>query len=133
MADRIKRRLILLVDDDVVLRNLVRHTLEIAGFQVMAAAHGGEALELSRTYPEHIDVLVTDIDMPEMDGISLAEHVRRERPDTRVLVISGGTEAASIQKLELPFVPKPFLPEFLIEEIKKLIASMPNPHDRNEK
>jgi DNA-binding response OmpR family regulator len=124
-----KRRVVLLTDDDVSVRNLVRHILEGAGFCVFSAADGIEALTFLRSYPERIDVLLADIDMPVMDGISLAEYVRREQPGIFVLLMSGRPPAnISFEQLGIAFLQKPFAPEALIIRIKQLIVN-PAPHD----
>jgi len=68
------------VDDEVVARNLVANLLHRAGHIVLAAANGREAVELPRTYPRRIHVLMSDTAMPRMGGLELCEHILRERP-----------------------------------------------------
>src|SRR5215208_2266725 len=105
----VERRVVLLAEDDVLVRNLVRETLETAGFRVLPAADGLEALALSRSYPDQIHVLLTDLDMPNLDGISLAEHVKEERPETLVLMMSGKPPSPNrLRDTEVNFVSKPF-------------------------
>jgi DNA-binding response OmpR family regulator len=124
MAFRAKRRVILLADDEVLIRNLVRISLDAAGFHVLAASDGLEALALSRTYPEHIDVLLTDVDMPNLDGLSLAERVKLERPDIRVLVMSGRLSSpVHVHDAEVKLLPKPFSPQALVRIIREFFVS----------
>ena len=78
-------RVVLVAEDEVVVRNVVCLILQRDGYQVLSAADGREALELARQYQGTIDLLLSDINMPEMDGPSLAEHVIEERPGIRVL------------------------------------------------
>jgi two-component system, cell cycle sensor histidine kinase and response regulator CckA len=105
-------KIILVVDDDAPVRNLVQSILTQAGYTVISAADGQKALELSRLYPGNIDLLISDIKMPRMSGPDLAEHLRLERPNTHVLLMSGyasgvlGEYAAATDFLEKPFVPK---------------------------
>ena len=121
MAAATRQRLVLVADDDVVIRNLIRRSLEGAGFRVLAAADGSEALALSRACPEHIDALVTDVDMPHMDGVTLAHHIAQERTNMSVVVMSGGT--MRIIPEQLAFVSKPFLPAELIAKLEDVLAS----------
>jgi two-component system, response regulator len=81
------RAVILVVDNEVVTRNLVANLLHRDGHIVLAAANGREALELSRTYPSRIHLLITDTAMPRMGGLELSEHIQRERPGIRVLLL----------------------------------------------
>jgi CheY-like chemotaxis protein len=120
MAVSTRPCVVLLTDDDVVLRNLLRHILEAAGFLVLAAADGLEALAHSRACPQRIDVLVTDVEMPAMDGIALAEQIRRERKDISVLLMSAGT----MQQIpeHIPFIAKPFLPKELLAKLEEVLA-----------
>lgn len=120
MASTAKRTVVLLVDDDVVIRNLVRRKLEMEGFCVLAATDGNEALSLSRTCPHSIDVLLADVEMPGMDGVTLAEQITRERGDTSILLMSGGTEKAIPERMSL--MSKPFSPTELVAVLTDVLA-----------
>jgi CheY-like chemotaxis protein len=80
---------ILLAEDDDALRGLAVRILERAGYRVLAAESGGCALETSDGYEGTVDLLLTDIVMPGISGIDLAERVRESRPETPVLFMSG--------------------------------------------
>jgi DNA-binding response OmpR family regulator len=121
MALATKRRVVLLADDDVLVRNLIRRSLEAAGFLVLVAADGTEALALSETCPERIDVLLTDVDVAGIDGISLAEQIRLARKDTLVLLMSAGTTHAIPNRM--PFISKPFSLTELVAKIEQVLAS----------
>src|SRR5438270_4201638 len=82
-------RVVLVAEDEVVVRNIVCFLLNHEGYHVLSAADGQEALALAREYQGPIDLLLTDITMPRMNGIALAEHVIKERPGIRVLLMSG--------------------------------------------
>jgi len=102
---------ILIAEDEVMVRNVVRHMMEADGHQVLAAADGQEALELSRQYSGTIDLLITDIVMPRLDGLELVRQILRERPNLRVLVMTGRPSPEDLlQGLNFPVVRKPFLP-----------------------
>jgi two-component system cell cycle sensor histidine kinase/response regulator CckA len=113
---------VVLAEDDVVVRNMVRLILEAAGFQVLAAADGMEALSLSRQFPGRIDVLLTDFDMPRMNGLSLIEHIKPDRPHILLLVMSGTlTDSLQINDVEVKLLQKPFSPEALVRTIRSLV------------
>lgn len=80
---------ILVAEDEMMIRNIVRHMMESEGHEVLTAADGAEALELSRNYTGTIDLLITDVVMPRLDGLSLIQRILEERPNLRILVMSG--------------------------------------------
>jgi PAS domain S-box-containing protein len=80
---------ILLVDDEQQLRELISDYLTASGFTVFTAANGMEALDLYRTYRESIDLVVTDLGMPEMDGTTLYHELRAINADVKVILASG--------------------------------------------
>jgi two-component system cell cycle sensor histidine kinase/response regulator CckA len=115
-------RVILLAEDDELVRNLVRTVLIKEGYSILCATDGVEALSLSRTHPGPIELLVTDVKMPKMDGLQLREHIRRERPGTKVLLMSGrmsGEIPAGDRAVN--FLRKPFLVNTLRTAIKTLL------------
>jgi CheY-like chemotaxis protein len=111
---------VLVADDEVIIRNLVRIALESAGLFVLAAADGDEALQMSRKFPGAIHVLVSDVKMPRIDGIALRRQLLLERPTTKVLLMSGAVD----QPLEgVPFLHKPFHIEEMKQRVRELLAS----------
>lgn len=78
---------ILIVDDDPRIRNLLTESLNAIGYQTVAASDGREALETVRSRP--IDCVVSDIKMPELDGLNLLHHVKAEHPSMPVIMITG--------------------------------------------
>jgi len=100
---------ILVADDDVFVRNLVTHLLQRQGYVVLSASDGQEGLELSRKYPGSIDLLITDVEMPRLNGMDLSTHLLEERPRIKVIVMSGADMKEIVsQNVNLPFLPKPF-------------------------
>src|SRR5215208_726823 len=83
---------ILVAEDEVVVRNVVRIVLEGQGYFILAANDGQEALTISRQYPGIIHALLSDVKMPKMDGLQLRETILRERPGIKVLLMSGHIE-----------------------------------------
>jgi CheY-like chemotaxis protein len=110
---------VLVVDDQDFVRDVIKLTLEGAGYRVLEAASPGDAIELARESAEEISLLVTDVVMPEMDAFELADRITREIPDIRILYTSGYTDAAA----EGPFIQKPFTPAQLVEKVGSLLAT----------
>jgi PAS domain S-box-containing protein len=103
---------VLLVEDDKAVRDFSRALLEQAGYEVLEAPDGAEALWVSAGHPGRIDVLVTDVVMPGMSGRELADRLAASRPGVQVLYLSGYTEDAVIGRgvieSETTFLQKPF-------------------------
>ncbi len=112
---------ILLVDDDPDVRAFMREALGIAGFTILEAADGNEALRIAETTRRPIEMLVTDINMPGIDGLELARRVQALRPDTGVLCMSGAAVdvvAAQGTLTGMVFLRKPFGPNVLLERVR---------------
>lgn len=103
---------VLLVEDEESVRTLARRVLEQYGYCVLEARNGVEAMTVSQQYPAAIHLLLTDIVMPEMSGAELAHRLAKERPDTRILYMSGYADNAllrdDLQGRETKLVAKPF-------------------------
>ena len=100
---------ILVADGEVLIRNIVTILLQRQGYIVLSASDGQEGLELSRKYPGVIGLVITDVDMPRLNGMDLVAHLREERPGIKVLVMSGSEMNDIVsQNANLPFLPKPF-------------------------
>ena len=104
---------ILLVEDELPIRSLMVRVLEAHGYRVLVATDGQAALSLAADYRGSIDLLVSDVMMPGVDGFTLAERLAELRPETRVLLISGFAEQSVSVQGELkeaghPFLLKPF-------------------------
>jgi CheY-like chemotaxis protein len=82
-------RTILLVEDEQLMRQVMRESLELGGYRVLEAANGQEALEALSRSREPVDVLVTDLVMPVMGGTELMRQVRRRQPGVPVVLVSG--------------------------------------------
>lgn len=114
---------VLLADDELVVRSLARSVLTRAGYKVLDAVDGEQALEVSRQYAGPIDLLLTDVKMPKMDGLQLSAHISRERPGIKILLMSGRASSELVVLGErMPFLRKPFLPDALCEKLNSLFA-----------
>ena len=120
---------ILLVEDEEMLRDLIRELLESRGYEVRGAASGEEAWALFEQSGLRVDLVLTDVMMPHMTGPELVERIRAKDGGMRVIFMSGytGSNSPSIQNaLGLPgvaFLQKPFRLQSLIEEVERLLAS----------
>ena len=116
---------ILFVEDDQTIRLLGARTLSQHGYQVLTARHAEEAIALAGQHTGAIDLLLTDIVMPGLNGRALADHLRRERPALKVLFTSGYSEEAAMHGLstdDAAFVEKPYTPESLAREVGKVLS-----------
>jgi CheY-like chemotaxis protein len=114
--------IVLLAEDEPVVRHFVEALLTRAGYTVMAAADGQEALDLSRSCPGHIDLLLSDVVMPRMNGADLAENIIRERPTTRILLMSGNCYGVLPDHLRVNnFLLKPFASKDLMEKVLQVL------------
>jgi CheY-like chemotaxis protein len=115
---------ILLVDDDDQIRRVVARLLQKLGYEVIAATNGADALRRVKN-GDPVDLLLTDVVMPEMGGSVLAERVRQLRPDLRVLFMSGYTPASMSQREMLEsgahVVQKPFTPDVVGRAVRALL------------
>ena len=118
---------ILVIDDDAQTRQLLRHMLQRAGYGVVEAADGNEGIERMRTEP--IDLVVTDVIMPEKEGIETIIELQRDFPHVKIIAISGGGRIGAQHVLTAAksfgankTLAKPFGNEALLEAIEELIS-----------
>src|SRR5438094_695988 len=119
---------ILLVEDEHLVRLLARKVLERAGYRVLVAAGGAEALELAERYAGPIHLLLTDVVMPGMNGRALMRRLAPLRPDLRVLYMSGYADEAVAQHGVLDpgtaFLQKPFTPGGLADKVRGVLDTL---------
>jgi CheY-like chemotaxis protein len=123
------KRTILLVDDEPEVRRLLERMLGHLGYQVLPARDGLEALTVLAQHQEPVHLLVTDLQMPGMDGRELARRFTELRSGARVLFLSGnageGDDSLSRAIVGARFLPKPFTSKELAAEIHALLGDMP--------
>jgi two-component system, cell cycle sensor histidine kinase and response regulator CckA len=105
-------------------RNLVCRMLVQSGYRVLEARDGRHALRLCKAHPEPIQLVLTDLVMPHMKGMELAEHLRRVRPDLRILLMSGYIHEPVVERLgrdSLAFLEKPFTSVGLAEKVRQVL------------
>ena len=117
---------ILVADDAVLIRNLVTLLMQREGYFVLSAADGHEGLELSRHYPGSIDLVITDVQMPRLNGTDLCAHLLQERPGIKILLMSGADMSEIVrQNVNLAFLPKPFDGQALKARVRAILTTAP--------
>ena len=120
-ADARGKETILLVEDEPAVRQVALRALSSRGYRVHPARDAEEALQLAESLLPSLDLLITDVVMPGMDGIELSEQLRSRHPQIRVLYMSGYSEAMLYRQRTdgdgVNFVEKPFTPERLLRQV----------------
>ncbi len=125
-ADLTGQGTILLVEDEEGLRALNARGLASRGYTVLEAGNGVEAIDRLEKFDGHVDLVVSDVVMPEMDGPTLARELRRRNPDLKIIFVSGYAEDAFQKHLpdhgQYAFLPKPFTLKQLVAAVKETLA-----------
>ena len=127
MSDATQRaagKTVLVVDDHDATRQTIARMLEAGGFAVRTASSGAEALERLATESREIDLVLSDVTMPGMNGIDLSYHIREQYPDVPVAIVSGDVselERSIIGRADVPFIKKPFHAESLYSAVRDAI------------
>lgn len=112
---------ILLADDDVTVRDMVRRALVSEGHAVHVTQDGAEALDYLQANAARVDLLVTDVDMPQLDGLSLSQEALVLKPELSIVLMSGFTDqldrASALNATRLVSIPKPFS----LEQFKQIV------------
>lgn len=112
---------VLIAEDEQSLRKMLVGVLRKEGFKVLTAATGSAALTVARKHPGEINLLVTDLVMPQMHGFDVREKLLLERPKMRVLVMSGNLDP-EVRGEDFPIIRKPFtVPEFM-EKVREVLS-----------
>ena len=115
---------VLIVDDEEIVRLSCQRILVPEGYEVKSAGSATEGLAILSDVP--VDVVVTDLKMPDIDGIEVLRRVKEEWPDTEVIMITGyQTINTAVQAIKLgafDYIEKPFVPDDLVEAIEKAIT-----------
>ena len=116
--------IILLAEDDPAVRNLVRLMLSKEGYSVLTANDAQEALEICAKFKDPIHLLLTDVTMPGMNGLELAESILKKRSEIKIMIMSGATgETIPNENTPYAFLPKPFVSPMLVRCVQRLLNS----------
>ncbi len=117
---------ILVVDDEEVMRELIRDILEDAGYDVLTASDGNEALALFKK--NNVDVVLTDLIMPNKDGEEVVQELRKINPDAKIIVMSGGGQISGEDHIQLledldvqHAIVKPINAKQLLKDIEEML------------
>jgi len=114
---------IILVEDETLVREITARVLGRAGYTVLEAHDGEEAIHLVRRHNEQIDLVITDVVMARMGGLELARRVANEQPGLPILLMSGySTEEMPEDDLAIGFLQKPFTPRELLQKVATLLT-----------
>jgi two-component system, cell cycle sensor histidine kinase and response regulator CckA len=126
-ADLTGQGTILLVEDEDGLRSLNARGLRSRGYSVIEASNGVEAMEALEEKDGAVDLVVSDVVMPEMDGPTLLREMRKRNPNLKIIFVSGYAEEAFDKSLpeneQFAFLPKPFALSALVEKVKETMTS----------
>ena len=116
---------VLLVEDEVIVRRMASEILTLSGYRVLEAQHGPEALEIASEHQGRIDLVLIDVIMPLMSGRELAARLQPERPDMRILYMSGYTDDVLTQlglhDADFAFIQKPFTLDTLAAKVRSIL------------
>lgn len=125
--DRAPKGTVLLVEDDEQVRSMIRALLTKNGYHVLEASNGAEGLAIAEAEGQNIDLLLSDMLLPELSGFDLAQRALQRHPQMKVLFITGYVEGDIVQRcmsdLQASFLDKPFQPNVLLSRVHEAIAS----------
>ena len=120
---------ILVVDDEEIVRRTATSALERAGYTVLQASNGQEALAVYEQQPGSIDLVLLDMTMPVMSGEETLQALRKRYPHVKVILSSGYNEVEAIQRFAgkglAGFLQKPYAARTLLESVKALLGGLP--------
>jgi CheY-like chemotaxis protein len=128
-----EKETILLVEDEEALRKLASRTLQSQGYNILEASDGAAALALCQRHLPSIDIVVTDVVMPNLSGVDLVQRLKLVRPKLKVLYMSGYTDSTvvrhGIEETAVNYLQKPFTPDVLRRKVRELLDQ--SSHVRN--
>jgi signal transduction histidine kinase len=126
VAEPVKGRTVLVVDDEEQVRSVARRILSARGFAVRLAAGGSEAVEVVREAPDAVDCVLLDLTMPDRSGVEVMDELHRIRPDLKIILSSGYTQESSVPPAgagggHAAFIQKPYRPADLVNTVRAVL------------
>jgi len=125
---------VLIVEDEAAMREVTRRLLARNGYQVLAAANGTEAISIASSHPDRIDLLLTDVIMPQMPGKEVAEQIGAIQPGIRILFMSGYTQGVlgpqGVLESGVNLIEKPFSESSLLDKLREVLKPPGEPAER---
>jgi DNA-binding NtrC family response regulator len=115
-------RRLLIVDDDPAVLSVTETILKRQGFEVLTATHAAQALQIVKEHTAEIDMVISDVHMPQMSGPDLVRRVRQITPETKCALMSGYVDGPA-EHHGLPLIMKPFTPSSLVASIQDLLGA----------
>ncbi len=135
VRDLTGRERIMIVEDEESVRTFSARALSVTGYEVYEAESGEEALEKLDEMENGLDLIISDVVMPEMDGPTLVRHVRTRYPDLKVIFVSGYAEESVRRELEddqsIEFLPKPYSLDQINSKVKEVLQATREPEPAN--
>ena len=126
VTSRPRMETVLIVEDEEIVRELVCQVLSEQGYDVLCAANGAEALQMSDDHPGKVSLLITDVVMPQIGGLELARRLLALRHDLKVLYVSGYSEddmsEQGVLSEDMEFLEKPFTPQAITRKVREILA-----------
>ena len=116
---------ILIAEDEPSLIELLQKILKAAGYNLLVAENGKKALEIADKHKPNIDLLLSDIVMPEMSGVELAKALKAKHPESRIILTSAYDQGMLVMDSEWHFIQKPYFPQRLLEEVRNALSISP--------
>jgi two-component system cell cycle sensor histidine kinase/response regulator CckA len=116
-----QKDVVLVVDDEQIILRMATSALASAGFRAIVAENGAAGLEAFIENADQICLVLTDVVMPYLSGLEMAQRILAARPGTRILLMSGYSDRVIQVGTQFPLLRKPFLPERLVSEIQRLL------------
>jgi len=118
------KRRILVIDDEAIVRVSCERVLRPEGYDVVVTPKGTDAIELLER--EKFDLVLTDLKMPDMDGLEVLKHIKEKWPEIIVIIITGyGTISTAVQAIKMgayEYIEKPFTPEDILNAVRKALG-----------
>lgn len=118
-----KKDIVLVVDDEQTVLRVATSALANAGFRAVVAENGFAGLDSFMQHADEICLSIIDVVMPCMDGVLLADRIVTARPDAKILLMTGYSDRVVTNSRNFPLIRKPFLPERLISEARRVMGS----------
>jgi CheY-like chemotaxis protein len=126
-SEGLMKQTILLVEDEEMVRELMCEVLEREGYEVLPCAHPRDGIDACLRYPGRIDLLLTDVVMPEMNGREMATRIQEILPELRVVFMSGYTEHVLLQEGKVDgdfeYLQKPFTLQTLTQKLTRVLGN----------
>ena len=120
--------MILMVDDELAICELMKARLEIEGFEVITAANGLDGLQRYQENKDRVEIVITDLDMPAMNGVDMIQHIVKITPTMKVIVASASSRTYASEEeagIKASCLQKPYTARELTEAVHQLLSTRP--------